>query len=211
MSRATIVQAIRRPASAAIAGLIFGVILGGVILLLQSASPERVLDTASWADEPSRVEAVNQALNLIPFAGIAFLWFIAVIRAQLGSREDRFFETVFLGSGLLFVALLFTAAAALKSVLTLRDAGFAVSDELLASAWAFAAMLLEGLRCPDGGGVHDLGDDHGHASRHHSSLARPDRLPGRRHPPAHAAHPHCGPAAVPGLDHPVEPAHPDQT
>ncbi len=143
MSRATIVQAIRRPASAAIAGLIFGVILGGVILLLQSASPERVLDTASWADEPSRVEAVNQALNLIPFAGIAFLWFIAVIRAQLGSREDRFFETVFLGSGLLFVALLFTAAAALKSVLTLRDAGFAVSDELLASAWAFAAMLLK--------------------------------------------------------------------
>lgn len=143
MNRTAIMQAVRRPASAAIAGLIFGVILAGVILLLQSASPERVLDTAAWADEPSRVEAVNQALNLIPFAGIAFLWFIAVIRAQLGSREDRFFETVFLGSGLLFVAVLFTSAAALKSVLSLRDAGVAVPDAVLASTWAFASTLLK--------------------------------------------------------------------
>jgi hypothetical protein len=40
-------------------------------------------------------------LYLAPFAGIAFLWFIAAIRSQLGEREDRFFATVFLGSGLL--------------------------------------------------------------------------------------------------------------
>ena len=51
------------------------------------------------------------ALNLIPFAGIAFLWFIGVIRDRIGEREDRFFATVFLGSGLLFVAMLFVAAA----------------------------------------------------------------------------------------------------
>ena len=36
-----------------------------------------------------------------------FLWFVAVIRDQIGEREDRFFATVFFGSGLLFVALLF--------------------------------------------------------------------------------------------------------
>ena len=51
------------------------------------------------------------ALNLIPFAGIAFLWFIGVLRDRIGQREDRFFATVFLGSGLLFVAMLFVAAA----------------------------------------------------------------------------------------------------
>ena len=51
------------------------------------------------------------ALNLIPFAGIAFLWFIGVLRDRIGEREDRFFATVFLGSGLLFVAMLFVAAA----------------------------------------------------------------------------------------------------
>ena len=50
-------------------------------------------------------------LNLIPFAGIAFLWFIGVIRDRIGAHEDRFFATVFLGSGLLFVGMLFVAAA----------------------------------------------------------------------------------------------------
>ena len=47
---------------------------------------------------------------LAPFSGIAFLWFIAVVRNLIGDREDRFFSTVFLGSGLLFVAMLFVAA-----------------------------------------------------------------------------------------------------
>ena len=46
----------------------------------------------------------------MPFSGIAFLWFIAVVRHLIGDREDRFFATVFLGSGLLFVAMLFIAA-----------------------------------------------------------------------------------------------------
>jgi hypothetical protein len=50
-------------------------------------------------------------LNLVPFAGIAFLWFIGVLRDRIGEREDRFFATVFFGSGLLFVAMLFVAAA----------------------------------------------------------------------------------------------------
>jgi hypothetical protein len=51
------------------------------------------------------------ALNLVPFAGIAFLWFIGVLRDRIGEREDRFFATVFLGSGFLFVAMMFVAAA----------------------------------------------------------------------------------------------------
>jgi hypothetical protein len=50
-------------------------------------------------------------VNLVPFAGIAFLWFIGVIRDRVGQREDRFFATVFLGSGLLFVAMLFVGTA----------------------------------------------------------------------------------------------------
>jgi len=48
----------------------------------------------------------------VPFAGIAFLWFIAAVRHRIGAYEDRFFATVFLGGGLLFVAMLFAAAAA---------------------------------------------------------------------------------------------------
>ena len=41
------------------------------------------------------------AVNLVPFAGIAFLWFIGVLRDRLGALEDRFFATVFLGLGML--------------------------------------------------------------------------------------------------------------
>jgi hypothetical protein len=54
-------------------------------------------------------------LYLAPFAGIMFLWFVAVIRDQIGEREDRFFATVFFGSGLLFVGLLFTTAAVVST------------------------------------------------------------------------------------------------
>ena len=56
-------------------------------------------------------ETVVLALNLVPFAGIAFLWFIGVVRDRLGASEDRFFATVFFGSGILFLAMFFAAAA----------------------------------------------------------------------------------------------------
>ncbi len=47
----------------------------------------------------------------MPFAGISFLWFIGVVRDGLGRFEDRFFASVLLGSGLLFVAMMFVATA----------------------------------------------------------------------------------------------------
>lgn len=46
------------------------------------------------------------------FAGIAFLWFIAVVRSSPGRPGDRFFDAIVMGSGLLFVSMLFAAAAA---------------------------------------------------------------------------------------------------
>ena len=51
-------------------------------------------------------------LYLAPFAGITFLWFVAAVRNRIGAREDRFFATAFPGSGLLFIGMLFAAAAA---------------------------------------------------------------------------------------------------
>ena len=47
----------------------------------------------------------------MPFAGICFLWFIGVVRDGFGRYEDRFFASVFLGSGLLFLAMVFAASA----------------------------------------------------------------------------------------------------
>jgi hypothetical protein len=135
-------SAVRQPKAAAIAGLAFGLILAGVLLLLNSAAPSSVAESGAWVTEPERRSAVSTALALIPFAGIAFLWFIAVVRSSLGHREDRFFDTVFVGSGLMFVAMLFAAAAVLMATLSLTEAG---APEDLASpiqAWALASALL---------------------------------------------------------------------
>jgi hypothetical protein len=66
---------------------------------------------------PAFGNAIAVALHLVPFAGLAFLWFLGVLRDRIGAAEDRFFATVFLGSGLLFVACLFASAAAAGAVL----------------------------------------------------------------------------------------------
>ena len=97
------------PRAAAVAGILFSVLLIASIVLIRVSVPEDPHDTGHWLSE-SR-ETVQLALNLVPFAGIAFLWFIGVVRDRLGEHEDRFFSTVFLGSGLLFLAMLFASAA----------------------------------------------------------------------------------------------------
>lgn len=58
-------------------------------------------------------------MNIVPFSGIAFLWFIGVVRDRLGEDEDRFFATVFLGSGLLFLGMLFVSTAIAGSTISL--------------------------------------------------------------------------------------------
>jgi hypothetical protein len=47
----------------------------------------------------------------MPFARITFLWFIGVVRDNLGRYEDRFFASVLIGSGLLFLAMMFVSTA----------------------------------------------------------------------------------------------------
>lgn len=123
-------QHVRDPASAAIAGIIFSVILIVVLAQFHAAVPAGSA-TTEWLDESSRRSGVQLAVGLIPFAGIAFLWFIGVIRTRLGSREDKLFATVFLGSGLLFVAILFLAGSILATLLTLYSRGIAVDADAM--------------------------------------------------------------------------------
>jgi hypothetical protein len=102
---------LRTPRAAAVAGVVFSVFLIAALVLLRLSVPAQPGVAGAWLTEPGRRAAVAIALNLVPFAGIAFLWFIGVLRDRIGEREDRFFATVFLGSGLLFVGMLFVAAA----------------------------------------------------------------------------------------------------
>ena len=98
------------PKAAAAAGIIFALLIGAAFTLIRTAMPASPADpNINWITEHSGT--VTLALSLVPFAGIAFLWFIGVIRDRIGTYEDRFFSTVFFGSALIYLAMIFAAAA----------------------------------------------------------------------------------------------------
>src|SRR6266567_5447450 len=100
---------LKTPRAAAIAGIIFAVLLATGQTLIRLSIPSDASDKgASLAGQAS---TISLALSLFPFAGIAFLWFMGVLRDRLAQLEDQFFSTVFFGSGLLYLALTFVAAA----------------------------------------------------------------------------------------------------
>ncbi len=102
---------LRTPRAAAVAGILFSVLLGLALVLIIVSQPSDPARPGAWLSDPARRRTIVVALNLVPFAGIAFLWFIGAVRDRIGQLEDRFFASVFLGSGLLFVAMLFAGAA----------------------------------------------------------------------------------------------------
>ncbi|MGH8950206.1 MAG: hypothetical protein ACRDX9_02165 [Acidimicrobiia bacterium] len=104
-------QRIRTPRAAAVAGIAFSVLLTLAFVLVRIAVHDEPDEPGSWVADDAKRTAVTVALNLLPFAGIAFLWFIGVVRDRIGQGEDRLFATVFLGSGLLLVAMLFVMGA----------------------------------------------------------------------------------------------------
>jgi hypothetical protein len=114
---------LRTPRAASVAGILFSVLLITALVLLRISVPANPRVAGEWLSDSTRRTAVVVALNLVPFAGIAFLWFVGVLRDRIGQREDRFFATVFLGSGLLFVAMLFVAAAVGGGLIAVASSG----------------------------------------------------------------------------------------
>jgi hypothetical protein len=116
------------PGGAAIAGVIFSVLMIISLGLVRFAVPVDLKTPDIWITEPDRRSAIQFALELVPFAGIAFLWFIGVLRNRMGELEDRFFASVFLGSGLLFVASMFGTAAVTAALIDSMAIGNISSD-----------------------------------------------------------------------------------
>lgn len=110
-------SALRTPRAAAIAGILFSALLIYVLWVLRLAIPADPRAVGWVTSDPGRV---SSALALIPAAGVAFMWFLGVLRDRLGVMEDRFFATVFLGSGLLFLGMIFVAAAGLGGLILMR-------------------------------------------------------------------------------------------
>jgi hypothetical protein len=134
---------LRTPRAAAVAGIIFSVLLIAALVLLRLSVPADPRVPGSWLTDSGRRTAVDVALLLVPFAGIAFLWFIGVLRDRIGHREDRFFATVFLGSGLLFVAMLFVTAAVAGGVLAAASASSSpLGSDVLALGRDVTGLLL---------------------------------------------------------------------
>jgi len=126
------------PRAAALAGVLFALLFGTVLVLVRTTLPEHAEYGTQWAE--SGRDRLKVAAVLMPFAGITFLWFIGVVRDGFGRLEDKFFTTVFLGSGLLFLAMMFSAT----SVGVALSSSHAFTQDAVAHAEvvAFGQMLL---------------------------------------------------------------------
>jgi len=106
---------LKTPRAAGIAGIVFSILFIVSLVLIRISVPANPQEAGAWLSDGQKT--VSLALHLLPFAGIAFLWFIGVLRDRMGAYEDRFFATVFLGSGLLFLAMLFASAAVAAGIM----------------------------------------------------------------------------------------------
>jgi hypothetical protein len=132
---------LRTPRAAAIAGIVFSTMLIQAFWLLRVSLPAESLISKEGLGDHART--ITIALSLIPLSGIAFLWLIGVVRDRLGQREDRLLATVFLGSGLLFLAMLFAAAAVASAAVIAFDV--MPAQELDLRMVAFARTLISDL------------------------------------------------------------------
>jgi hypothetical protein len=148
------------PRAAALAGVLSALLFAAVLILIRVKMPEGLGDSTQWLN--SEQGGILTATKLMPFAGITFLWFIGVVRDGFGRYEDRFFATVFLGSGLLFLAIMFVstavAAALVASNIGVTDP--AAHAEVIAFGKMIVVSATKNLRHPDGGGVHDFAGHH---------------------------------------------------
>jgi hypothetical protein len=142
------------PRAAAFAGVLFAILFGTALVLIRTALPEGGTPGSQWVDGTAgKLKLVSM---LMPFSGIAFLWFIGVVRDGFGKFEDKFFSSVFIGSGLLFLAMMFATSAA--------GAGLVASRSLVTDAASrgfrirpgHAELAEQHLRTAHGWRVHDL-------------------------------------------------------
>jgi hypothetical protein len=168
---------LKTPRSAAIAGIVFSVLLTTILWLFRSSVPADPLDPGEWLATDTRAAALG--LNLIPFAGVSFLWFIGVLRDRLGPLEDRFFATVLLGSAILFLAGLFAAAAAMGAVILTAsnlDPGEVAHSATFKYARAAAYIIANVYTAKDGGRIHGVHLHHYPLHENSSALDRVDRI-----------------------------------
>jgi len=143
-------QVLAPPRVVAVSGIIFSVLYIASLVLIRLAIPADPAEPGAWLTDPAARNWVRIALNLVPFTGIAFLWFMVVLRNRIGLLEDKFFATVFLGSGLLFVAMLFATVAVSRGLLDTFGSGDKLPDQSetyrVGRGMAYALMNIFGMK-----------------------------------------------------------------
>jgi hypothetical protein len=109
MTGAKVERRAATPVAGAIAGMLFAVLFSVSMILIMTTVAR--IESGTSPSLESSLPSFELALGLIPFAGLFFLWFVAVARQHLGRFEDQFFATIFMGSGYIFLGLTFVAAA----------------------------------------------------------------------------------------------------
>lgn len=129
LRRSQPIRPLNTPRAAAVAGILFAVLFTASLVLLRSAVPADPFADITWVSNGDN--RIRAGLALAPLSGIAFLWFIGVIRDQLGDVEDRFFGSVFLGSGLLFLAMVAVSMAVAGAILMIAEVPAMASNGLV--------------------------------------------------------------------------------
>ena len=180
------------PRAAALAGVLFALLFGTALILIRTALPER----------PSVGVAVGRrAAGKIQRRGDADAVRgdrVPVVHRRGARRlrqlEDKFFSSVFIGSGLLFLAMMFAASAV--------GAGAVASHAFATDAAAHAEVVgvrpgdaddaEQDLRAADGGGVHDVAGHHLAEDAADAALAGAGDLPCRAGAAGRRATSACG-------------------
>ena len=146
MNSSSLAKSVRSIEAAAIAGLAYAVLstIALVLLATPPAPSEPDATITDWYSDPDNRSLLTIGLGLSITAAIAFLWFIAVIRRRVGTREDQFFATVFLGSGILLTGITLVGAAALASPsMSIHDIdGNPPDPDVIASLTSFGNTML---------------------------------------------------------------------
>ncbi len=141
MTGAKVERRAATPVAGAIAGMLFAVLFSASMIIIMATMAQ--IKSGTGASLESSLPSFELALGLIPFAGLFFLWFVAVARLQLGRFEDQFFATIFMGSGYIFLGLTFVAAALAGASLASaqQDPAFASSSTYDFARLAAAQLL----------------------------------------------------------------------
>lgn len=130
--------------SAAVAGVVYAVLaVASLAIVRQVPAAASEEEWSAWITDSGHRQMLLAGLVLASISAVAFLWFVAVVRRRVGSREDQFFATVFIGSALVQVALWLVAHAAVTALaVDVGPEGGAVGADTARYGRGFSAALL---------------------------------------------------------------------